>query len=144
MPSETRARRGQRTLLSDATSFDQDGRITGGVGIAGVSTRTNRNATGVCEEPPYGRRIPIRDEPAAGEPAPCRSSDRTAKHYRLPQVEKPHGGIQSWNPAGGLDRGRGRGERVPRSGNAGQSYLTSRIPGTADRDTRLVEPLHGL
>ena len=39
-------------------------------------------------------RIPERDESSVGEFAESGSPHRTAKHYRLSQVEEPHGGIQ--------------------------------------------------
>src|ERR1700690_3616174 len=91
-----------RAVLSGSRRIAAAGRIARRMGTAGTSRKNGRDGLRVLREAACRRRIPSRDESAAGKPPPRGSADRAAIHHRLSEVEKPHGGIQPGEFAAGI------------------------------------------
>src|ERR1700683_1100245 len=82
----------------------------------------------------------MRNESAARQPAPCRGPRRTAKHHRLFEVEKPHGGIQPWHAARRTAVRRGRPERISRTGPSVAPPFPRLQPETRKLEDRSPKP----
>ena len=61
------------------------------LGSAGIAQAQGRSHPSLRAGPPHGRRIGLRDESAAGQPAPRRNPHRAPNHHRFSEVEEPNG-----------------------------------------------------
>src|ERR1019366_677188 len=98
-------------------------------GTAGSGRARDRAGQGVGEEHAFRDWVPERDESSAGELAAGGNPHRTAEHYRLSEVEEPHGRVQPGQVAGRAGwPGRGS-QRIP-AGNRGRlrSRSFGRLP----------------
>ncbi len=68
--------------------------LPAGWGLLELHNRKSRNDSRVEEKSPQRRRLPLRDEPAARQPAPRRNPHRATDHHRISEVAKPDGRIQ--------------------------------------------------
>src|ERR1700730_16576739 len=105
-----------RALLSSPRRTGAPRRTADRLGITRISQRQNSDGAFLGKGSSERHWLSLRNESAAGELAPRRGARGTAEHYRLFEVEEPHGGIQPRDAARRVSGGGRRSQCFPGTG----------------------------